>query len=170
MGSFDSPESCHQRDDIVQLEAVSIVGLIITPNIPKLLTIWKACAINARDPTTNPTPSSRTKNAASIASIIVIRVDFDHAILTSQQNIRLPDRKFQSSCGFVSMEEALEPGGQVLDDVVTNPKASEATPWKSSKILSLMFGNGFGLYYVAPAPTLMVRKAAVKEWQRSTRR
>jgi hypothetical protein len=46
-----------------------------------LRTIWKASAINANDPTRSPTPSSRTKKAASMASITVIRVDFDHAIL-----------------------------------------------------------------------------------------
>jgi hypothetical protein len=45
--------------------------------------MWKASAINAKDPTTNPTPSSRMKKAASIASIIMIRVDFDHAILSA---------------------------------------------------------------------------------------
>jgi len=46
-----------------------------------MLTIWKASAIKAKDPTTSPTPSSRTKNAASMASMIDMRVDFDQAIL-----------------------------------------------------------------------------------------
>jgi hypothetical protein len=50
-----------------------------------VLTIWKASAINAKDPTTNPTPNSSTKNAASIASIIEMRVDFDHAILKGRR-------------------------------------------------------------------------------------
>ena len=46
-----------------------------------LLTIWKASAISARLPTHIPVPSSRTKNAASMPSIMEIRVDFDHAIV-----------------------------------------------------------------------------------------
>lgn len=50
-----------------------------------MLTIWKASAINARDPTHNPTPNSRTKNAVSIPSIIEMRVDFDHAILKNRR-------------------------------------------------------------------------------------
>jgi len=43
--------------------------------------IWKASAISARLPTHIPVPSSRTKNAASMPSIMEIRVDFDHAIV-----------------------------------------------------------------------------------------
>lgn len=44
-------------------------------------TIWKASAINAKDPTARPTPSSTTKNMKSMASIMVIRVDFDQAMV-----------------------------------------------------------------------------------------
>jgi hypothetical protein len=43
--------------------------------------MWKASAIRANEPTATPTPSSNKKNAASIASMTVIRVDFDHAML-----------------------------------------------------------------------------------------
>ena len=45
-----------------------------------LHTIWKASAMSASEPTATPTPSSRTKNAASMASMTVILVDFDHAM------------------------------------------------------------------------------------------
>lgn len=45
------------------------------------LTMWNASAISASEPTATPTPSSRMKKVASIASMTMIRVDFDHAML-----------------------------------------------------------------------------------------
>ena len=53
------------------------------------LTIWKASAIRARDPTATPTPSSRIKNAASMASMTVIRVVFDHAMSKREWRLRV---------------------------------------------------------------------------------
>jgi hypothetical protein len=49
--------------------------------------------MRAREPTNRPTPSSRTKNAASIASIIVILVDFDQAIV--RMNLETAERMIE---------------------------------------------------------------------------
>lgn len=53
--------------------------------VPCVLTIWKASAMRANELTHMPTPSSSRKNAKSITSIMMIRVDFDQAILSSQR-------------------------------------------------------------------------------------
>jgi hypothetical protein len=46
--------------------------------------MWKASAIKAREPTHIPTPNSSIRKITSITSIIVMRVDFDHPILTEE--------------------------------------------------------------------------------------
>lgn len=43
--------------------------------------IWKASAMSARECTRNPEVSSSRKKATSIASMTLMRVDLDHAIL-----------------------------------------------------------------------------------------
>lgn len=45
------------------------------------LTMWKASAIRAKECTIEPTINSIRKNATSIPSIMLIRVDLDHAIV-----------------------------------------------------------------------------------------
>ena len=51
-------------------------------------TIWKASAMRANELTHMPTPSSSRKNAKSITSIMMIRVDFDQAILSTHASTR----------------------------------------------------------------------------------
>ena len=82
MRRFDGPQSHDERYDVVQLSQNQYQHTRPAGNC-SLLTIWKASAMSASEPTAIPTPSSRMKNAASMASMTVIRVDFDHAMLKS---------------------------------------------------------------------------------------
>jgi hypothetical protein len=67
--------------DMISLSYLRVsIDAEISGEYQELLTIWNASAIRAKEPTATPTPSSRMRNAVSMASMTVIRVDFDHAI------------------------------------------------------------------------------------------